>query len=92
MAEAVRWVSSSLEEVADDREADDEEDSIPLVPLSEEATTAMENTQFLKLLTALGLCPPSDEQVYFHIQIMLRPQGLIHESYMIKLCYHVILK
>jgi len=90
--EAVRWVSSSMEEAADDREVDDEEDSIPLVPLSEEATTAMENTQFLKLLTALGLCPPSDEQVCFHIWLMLRAQGLIHESYMIKLCYHVILK
>lgn len=89
--EAVRWVSSSLEEAADDREADDE-DSIPLVPLSEEATTAMENTQFLKLLTALGLCPPSDEQVCFHIWLMLRAQGLNHEGYMIKLCYHAILK
>jgi Timeless protein C terminal region. len=86
MTEAVRWVSSSLEEVADDREADDEEESIPLVPLSEEATAAMENTQFLKLLTALGLCPPSDEQVCFHIQIMSRTQCLIHESFMIKLC------
>ena len=84
MTEALRWVSSSLEEVADDREADDEEDSIPLVPLSEEATTAMENTQFLKLLTALGLYPPSGEQVCFRIRIMLRAQGLIHESYTIK--------
>jgi len=77
MTEAVRWVSSSLEEVADDREADDEEDSIPLVPLSEEATIAMEDTQFLKLLTALGLCPPSDEQeAYWRIPGSLSLQDL----------------
>jgi hypothetical protein len=73
MADALRWVSSSLQEVADDREADGEgeEDTIPLVPLSEEAMTAMENPQFLKLLTALNLVPPSDEQVSFQGKMLL---------------------
>jgi hypothetical protein len=63
MSEAVSWVSSSLEEVAADREADGNDEPVPLVPLSEEAMTAMEQPQFLKLLTALDLVPPSDEQV-----------------------------
>jgi len=72
MTEALCWVSSSLEEVADDREADGDEETIPLVPISEEAMTAMENPQFLKLLTALGIVAPSDEQVNFQINIMLQ--------------------
>jgi hypothetical protein len=69
MTDALRWVSSSLQEAADDREADDEEETIPLVPISEEAMTAMENPQFLKLLTALNVVSPSDEQVCFHAKI-----------------------
>jgi timeless len=84
MTQAVRWVSSSLEEVADDKETDDE-DSIPLVPLSEEAMTAMENAQFLKLLTALGLLPPSHEQVQFRARIIPWSKFVVHESYMIKI-------
>jgi hypothetical protein len=51
--------------VADDREVDGQEEIIPLVPISEEAMTAMENPEFLKLLTALNIVPPSDEQVCF---------------------------
>lgn len=62
MTEAVCWVSSSLEEVAVDREADGNEEPVPLVPLGEELA-AMEQPQFLKLLTALDLVPPSNEQV-----------------------------
>lgn len=84
MTQAVRWVSSSLEEVADDKEADDD-DSIPLVPLSEEAETAMENAQFLKLLTALGLLPPSREQVQFRSRIIPWSEFVVHESYMLKI-------
>jgi hypothetical protein len=69
MTDVLCWVSSSLQEVADDREADDEEETVPLVPISEEAMTAMENPHFLKLLTALNLVPPSDEQVCFQAKI-----------------------
>lgn len=65
MTDALRWVSLSLQEVADDREVDGQEEIIPLVPISEEAMTAMENPEFLKLLTALNIVPPSDEQVCF---------------------------
>jgi hypothetical protein len=63
MTEAVRWIASSLEDVAVDREADGDQESVPLVPIGEEAMTAMEEPQFLKLLTALDIVPPSDEQV-----------------------------
>ncbi|PNF20163.1 hypothetical protein B7P43_G00608, partial [Cryptotermes secundus] len=77
MTAALRWVSSSLQEVADDREADGEEEIIPLVPITEEAMTAMENPQFLKLLTALNIVPPSDEQeIYWRIPGHLSVQDL----------------
>jgi hypothetical protein len=69
MSDALRWVSLSLQEVADDREVDGEEEAIPLVPISEEAITAMEDAQFLRLLNALNIVPPSDEQVRFHTEI-----------------------
>jgi hypothetical protein len=69
MTDALRWVSSSLQEVADDREADGEEETIPLVPISEEAMTAMENPHFLKLLTALNIVPPAGEQVCFKAEL-----------------------
>jgi hypothetical protein len=69
MADALRWVSSSLQEVADDMEADGEEEAVPLVPISDEALTAMENPQFLTLLKALNIVPPSDEQVRFETEI-----------------------
>ncbi|XP_033611044.1 protein timeless homolog [Cryptotermes secundus] len=77
MTNALHWVSSSLQEVADDREADGGEEIIPLVPITEEAMTAMENPQFLKLLTALNIVPPSDEQeIYWHIPGHLNVQDL----------------
>jgi hypothetical protein len=63
MAEAVSWIASSLEDVAVDREADGDQEPVPLVPIGEEAMTAMEEPRFLKLLTALDIVPPSDEQV-----------------------------
>jgi hypothetical protein len=68
MTDALRWVSSSLQEVADDREGDGEDEAIPLVPISGEAVTAMEDAQFQRLLNALNIVPPSDEQVRFQTE------------------------
>jgi hypothetical protein len=77
MTEAVCWVSSSLEEVAGDREADGNEEPVPLVPLSEEAMTAMEEPQFLKLLTSLDLVPPSGEQVRLWTTVLVYDAEII---------------
>ncbi|KAJ9574814.1 hypothetical protein L9F63_008013, partial [Diploptera punctata] len=68
MSEALQWLCSCLEEVADDRETDGDEENIPLLPLTEETMTAMDNSQFQELLRATGISPPFDEQeVYWRI-------------------------
>ena len=57
------WIQRSLQEVADDREADQDEEPIPVVPMTEETENAMDNTAFQKLLKKLGVTPPANEQV-----------------------------
>ena len=52
-----------MQEVADDREADPDEEPIPVVPMTEETENAMDNTIFQKLLKKLGVTPPANEQV-----------------------------
>ena len=63
MSEALQWLSSCLEEVADDREVEPDEENIPLLPLTEDTFTAMDNPQFQEMLKALGVIPPFEEQV-----------------------------
>ncbi|KAG6441528.1 hypothetical protein O3G_MSEX001806 [Manduca sexta] len=65
LAEALRWLAESLEEVALDQEAegyDPTAEGTPLVPISKEAVEAMENGLFKKLLHGVGVVPPCDEQ------------------------------
>ncbi len=57
------WIQSNLQEVADDREQDNDTEPIPVVPMTEETEDAMDNTEFQKLLKKLGVQRPVDEQV-----------------------------
>ena len=43
----------------------DEDVGVPIVPLTEENETAMEDKVFLSFLVKIGLAPPANEQVLF---------------------------
>uniref|UniRef100_H2Y692 Timeless N-terminal domain-containing protein n=1 Tax=Ciona savignyi TaxID=51511 RepID=H2Y692_CIOSA len=76
-AENITWVQQSLENsLADRRVLPDDEpvESIPLVPVSEQQESALDNYYFKKLLKTLGLQPPSNEQEqYWRIPASLSP-------------------
>ncbi|XP_052253149.1 dentin sialophosphoprotein-like [Dreissena polymorpha] len=50
---------------SDDSGDDDEDVGVPLVPLTEENETAMEDEVFLDFLKRLGIAPPANEQEAF---------------------------
>ncbi|KAF4531667.1 hypothetical protein B566_EDAN016969 [Ephemera danica] len=66
-AGAVRWLMSALSEAAEDR-TNDEDEPTPLVPLSEDDSTALEDPSFLQLLQNLGLSEPIEgQELYWRI-------------------------
>ncbi|XP_076673029.1 circadian regulator timeout isoform X1 [Andrena cerasifolii] len=58
---ALEWITESLQDVLDDRDEESSE-GIPLVPLTDYSSAAMDSPSFQKLLRALGFTPPFDEQ------------------------------
>lgn len=58
---ALEWITESLQDVLDDRDEESSE-GIPLVPLTDYSSAAMDSPSFQKLLRALGFAPPFDEQ------------------------------
>nr|CAD7410265.1 unnamed protein product [Timema poppensis] len=77
MKEALEWVQSALAEEADDRDDELAEEGVPMLPLTEGTMSAMEDATFLRLLTALGLAKPFQEQeTYWRIPPSLLPQDL----------------
>nr|CAD7462788.1 unnamed protein product [Timema tahoe] len=77
MKEALEWVQSTLAEEADDRDDELAEEGVPMLPLTEGTISAMEDATFLRLLTALGLTKPFQEQeMYWRIPPSLLPQDL----------------
>nr|WAM46971.1 protein timeless 2 [Chrysoperla nipponensis] len=62
MQEPLKWLQESISDTADDQEADADEDGVPLVPITEEESTAMENDRFVKLLKAMGFQEPDGVQ------------------------------
>lgn len=58
--EALEWIIESLNEAAEDFEepSDDPDDGIPVVPIVDFQTDAMQNEQFRKLLMAVGIQAP----------------------------------
>ena len=62
----LQWLKESLEEAAEDLESDptaEDVDGVPLVPVGDDAQLAMDSPIFQRLLQALGIVPPFDEQV-----------------------------
>lgn len=61
MREALEWIRESLQDVLDDRDEESSE-GIPLVPVTDYSSTAMDSPSFQKLLRAMGFVPPADAQ------------------------------
>lgn len=61
MGEALEWLKESLQDILDDRDEESSE-GVPLVPLTDYSSVAMDSPSFQKLLRALGFVPPFDEQ------------------------------
>ncbi|XP_069826562.1 protein timeless homolog [Dendropsophus ebraccatus] len=73
----VLWLQNCLNRTADDREEDGSSQSVPLVPLTEDNEDAMESKLFHKLLKAVGVRPPANEQESFwRIPAKLKPEQL----------------
>lgn len=64
MSEALEWIKESLQDVLDDRDEESSE-GIPLVPLTDHSSAAMDSPSFQKLLRAMAFLPPSDFQESF---------------------------
>lgn len=64
MREALEWIKESLQDVVDDRDEESSE-GIPLVPLTDYSSAAMDSPSFQKLLRAMGFVPPADAQESF---------------------------
>ncbi|XP_015190382.1 PREDICTED: protein timeless homolog isoform X2 [Polistes dominula] len=61
MRESLEWIKESLEDALDDRDEESTE-GIPLVPLTENSSNAMDSKNFQTLLRAMGMHPPMNEQ------------------------------
>lgn len=67
MKESLEWIKESLEDALEDRDEESSE-GIPLVPLTDYSSNAMDSKSFQKLLRAMGIVPPADEQeIYWRI-------------------------
>ncbi|XP_046407332.1 protein timeless homolog [Ischnura elegans] len=72
-SEALEWLMESLNEAAED----EGEESVPLLPISENAILAMEDANFLKVLMLHGIVEPDGEQeVYWRIPPHFKPRDL----------------
>ncbi|KAL3836515.1 hypothetical protein ACJMK2_021941 [Sinanodonta woodiana] len=60
----VHWIERALRRTAEDRESE-EPVAVPIVPLTEENETAMEDEIFLSFLTKIGIAAPANEQEAF---------------------------
>lgn len=65
MAEALEWLREAFEDVAEDLQDEDvdQEDAIPLVPITGDQREAVENAEFKTLLREFGMQEPLQEMV-----------------------------
>ncbi|XP_033732500.1 protein timeless homolog isoform X2 [Pecten maximus] len=61
----IKWIQRGLSRTAGDKEESASSMPVPIVPLTEENETAMEDECFLSFLKKIGICPPSSEQEMF---------------------------
>lgn len=57
----MEWIKESLQDTLEDRDEESTE-GVPLVPVTDDSSASMDSPSFQKLLRAMGLVPPSDEQ------------------------------
>lgn len=63
MKHALLWLIESLDEAATDLDVD--ESDIPLLPLTDECMTAVNNVDFQEVMQVLGIHKPSSIQVIY---------------------------
>lgn len=61
----ILWIQKCIKRKADDKEKKDNTVSVPIVPLTEENETAMEDEMFLSFLRNIGITSPANEQEAF---------------------------
>ncbi|KAL4229316.1 hypothetical protein ACF0H5_012358 [Mactra antiquata] len=73
----IAWIQRLLNRTATDREEEDEDVGVPIVPLTEENETAMDDEMFLSFLSKIGIASPADEQeVFWRIPSGVSPADL----------------
>lgn len=70
MKPALLWLIESLNEAAEDLDVD--ESDIPLLPLSDECMTAVNDVDFQEAMKILGIHKPSSIQVTDSFYILLK--------------------
>jgi hypothetical protein len=68
---ALEWLEDNLRNEADDREAEDSWEHLPIVPVREYARQAVKDPIFVHLLKSLGLTPPQTDKVTTPTKIYL---------------------
>ena len=65
----ILWLKSCLEDELEDRdnEEDEENEPVPIVPITENCILAMECPAFLSILQLIGLASPNDQEQYWRI-------------------------
>ncbi|KAK6175117.1 hypothetical protein SNE40_013642 [Patella caerulea] len=63
--EQIAWIQRALQKTANNREKNNSSVSIPIVPLTEDNETAMEDEKFLDFMKMIGISPPANEQEAF---------------------------
>ncbi|XP_050412859.1 protein timeless homolog [Patella vulgata] len=63
--EQITWIQRALQKTANNREKNNSGVSIPIVPLTEDNETAMEDEKFLDFMKMIGISPPANEQEAF---------------------------
>ncbi|XP_022340668.2 protein timeless homolog [Crassostrea virginica] len=61
----ILWIQKCIKRKADEKEKRDTTVSVPIVPLTEENETAMEDEMFLSFLRSIGVSAPANEQEAF---------------------------
>lgn len=77
--QAIDWIKESLDDASEDTEdvAEGDDDGVPLLPLLEVQKEAMEQSEFQKMLVALGMQPPiSGMENYWRIPTYLNAADL----------------
>lgn len=73
----LNWLRGALSDEKTDRENDDEDaEDVPLVPLAEDLLAAIENPQFIRLLKAIGMSSPTDQEQYWRIPSHIKSDSL----------------